>query len=173
MGYRHYIGYIKDSDLEKIDAMGIKGTYELFNMLESKTTCLHELGKLYFTRQDVYDVIYKNSQSLLPEEDYPDVEYFICDKDILLNVANAYRKRASEYYKEIYEKVKNEKGKDFKAGIGELIQNCHYKAMTIGGEFKKDGDMEINWEYETLMFQLFYLHKTFRRKGRTLVVYAW
>ena len=173
MGYRHYIGYIKDSDLEKIDSMGIKDTWELFDKLKNKTTCLHELGKLMFVKQEIYDTIYKKCESLLPEEKYPDEEYFICDQNILLDVANIYRKITSDYYKKLYKKVKDEKGEDFKAGIGELIMNCGNKAITVGGEFKKDGNMEINWDYEYQMFQLFYLYKTFRKKGRTLVVYAW
>lgn len=171
MGYRHYIGIVNDEDIELIKNKSIKDKdydEDYYDFIDDKVKNIHELGDLSFINsEDIYDALYETHENLTNN---PNIELFICDQEILLKMANIYRKKARNYYKELYKKL--DKDLNDKTALGELFMNCREKVFALSDEFSKDKDLSVDWSYEYQMFQLMYLYKTLNLKGKKLVVYA-
>ena len=181
MGYRHYVGFMKKEDFEKIkqmtkeeflkkyadyDEYDERYYFQGYDLREQGVLKEIEcIGKLYYLRNNaIRNAIYESTETF-PFFESEDNELFIIkSKDFFLKMAKGCWKQYISYLKNSsVEKIGND----------EKIYLQLYKNFDNNFNFPKTGMLSnsYNWNFNT--YNYLHLHKTFDYENNIIVVWAY
>lgn len=142
-----------------------------------------ELGKLYWDDDGIDDIVTQKSRPFwtkvdAPElcEDYEDYDVKVCQPDVLLDVAEVYKKKIVKYFKNMREEIINPQASSedkLKYCVNEINQKITQWGYFSTASFQKDVGNKYavthSWLYEYEIFNLIALYKFVDWNNTTLL----